>query len=199
MRKGMLFFSQYRTLRRIFLKNLKKYLRFVGPYRPGAFFLQDGVLRPTVWPLLCSDECGPGSGGIGSVGPGGPVPPQIPAGRYVRPMRRNTARRSRTRILPSGPTAVLPGRVYAVLPGRVYVADLCWFAGTDARCFARPDIAVLRGGCTPFCRGERSLFCRTGRIDRNISYLCPGSRPVFLAPHPLRCTPLSAHRDACPA
>ena len=90
MRKGMLFFSQYRTLRRIFLKNLKKYLRFVGPYRPGAFFLQDGVLRPTVWPLLCSDECGPGSGGIGSVGPGGPVPPQIPAGRYVRPMRRNT-------------------------------------------------------------------------------------------------------------
>ena len=51
MRKGMLFFSQYRTLRRIFLKNLKKYLRFVGPYRPGAFFLQDGVLRPTVWPL----------------------------------------------------------------------------------------------------------------------------------------------------
>ena len=67
MRKGMLFFSQYRTLRRIFLKNLKKYLRFVGPYRPGAFFLQDGVLRPTVWPLLCSDECGPGSGGIGSV------------------------------------------------------------------------------------------------------------------------------------
>ena len=57
MRKGMLFFSQYRTLRRIFLKNLKKYLRFVGPYRPGAFFLQDGVLRPTVWPLLCSDEC----------------------------------------------------------------------------------------------------------------------------------------------
>lgn len=171
MRKGMLFFSQYRTLRRIFLKNLKKYLRFVGPYRPGAFFLQDGVLRPTVWPLLCSDECGPGSGGIGSVGPGGPVPPQIPAGRYVRPMRRNTARRSRTRILPSGPAAVLPGRVYA----------------------------VLRGGCTPFCRGERSLFCRTGRIDRNISYLCPGSRPVFLAPHPLRCTPLSAHRDACPA
>ena len=140
MRKGMLFFSQYRTLRRIFLKNLKKYLRFVGPYRPGAFFLQDGVLRPTVWPLLCSDECGPGSGGIGSVGPGGPVPPQIPAGRYVRPMRRNTARRSRTRIVPSGPAAVLPGRVYAVLPGRVYVADLCWFAGTDARCFARPDL-----------------------------------------------------------
>ena len=83
MRKGMLFFSQYRTLRRIFLKNLKKYLRFVGPYRPGAFFLQDGVLRPTVWPLLCSDECGPGSGGIGSVGPGGPVPPQIPAGRFA--------------------------------------------------------------------------------------------------------------------
>ena len=36
MRKGMLFFSQYRTLRRIFLKNLKKYLRFVRPYRPGA-------------------------------------------------------------------------------------------------------------------------------------------------------------------
>lgn len=84
MRKGMLFFSQYRTLRRIFLKNLKKYLRFVGPYRPGSFFLQDGVLQPTVWPLLCSDECGPEyipeSGGIGSVGPGGPVPPQIPAG-----------------------------------------------------------------------------------------------------------------------
>ena len=184
MRKGMLFFSQYRTLRRIFLKNLKKYLRFVGPYRPGAFFLQDGVLRPTVWPLLCSDECGPGSGGIGSVGPGGPVPPQIPAGRYVRPMRRNTARRSRTRILPSGPAAVrtfagLPGRMHAVLPDRTF--------------------AVLWGGCTPFCRGERSLFCRTGRIDRNISYLCPGSRPVFLAPHPLRCTPLSAHRDACPA
>jgi len=150
MRKGMLFFSQYRTLRRIFLKNLKKYLRFVGPYRPGAFFLQDGVLQPTVWPLLCSDECGPEyipeSGGIGSVGPGGPVPPQIPAGRYVRPMRRNTARRSRTRILPSGPAAVLPGRMHAVLPertltvlpGRVYVADLCWFAGTDARCFVGP-------------------------------------------------------------
>lgn len=140
MRKGMLFFSQYRTLWRIFLKNLKKYLRFVGPYRPGAFFLQDGVLQPTVWPLLCSDECGseyiPESGGIGSVGPGGPVPPQIPAGRYVRPMRRNTARRSRTRILPSGPAAVLPGRVYAVLLGRVYVADFCWFAGTDARRFA---------------------------------------------------------------
>lgn len=145
MRKGMLFFSQYRTLRRIFLKNLKKYLRFVGPYRPGAFFLQDGVLRPTVWPLLCSDECGPGSGGIGSVGPGGPVPPQIPAGRYVRPMRRNTARRSRTRILPSGPAAVLPGRVYAVFPGRVYVADLCWFAGTDARCFARQDLRCFAG------------------------------------------------------
>ena len=138
MRKGMLFFSQYRTLWRIFLKNLKKYLQFVGPYRPGAFFLQDGFLRPTVWPLLCSDECGPGSGGIGigSVGPGGPVPPQIPAGRYVRPMRRNTARRSRTRILPSGPAAVLPGRVYAVLPGRVYVADLCWFARPDFRRFA---------------------------------------------------------------
>ena len=199
MRKGMLFFSQYRTLRRIFLKNLKKYLRFVGPYRPGAFFLQDGVLRPTVWPLLCSDECGPGSGGIGSVGPGGPVPPQIPAGRYVRPMRRNTARRSRTRILPSGPAAVLPGRVYAVLPGRVYVADLCWFAGTDARCFARPDLRCFAGWMHAVFRGERSLFCRTGRIDRNISYLCPGSRPVFLAPHPLRCTPLSAHRDACPA
>lgn len=141
MRKGMLFFSQYRTLRRIFLKNLKKYLRFVGPYRPGAFFLQDGVLQPTVWPLLCSDECGleyiPESGGIGSVGPGGPVPPQIPAGRYVRPMRRNTARRSRTRILPSGPAAVLPGRVY--------VADLRCFAGTDARCFARPDLRCFAG------------------------------------------------------
>ena len=75
--------------------------------------------------------------------------------------------------------AGLPGRMHAVLPDRTF--------------------AVLRGGCTPFCRGERSLFCRTGRIDRNISYLCPGSRPVFLAPHPLRCTPLSAHRDACPA
>ena len=158
MRKGMLFFSQYRTLRRIFLKNLKKYLRFVGPYRPGAFFLQDGVLRPTVWPLLCSDECGPGSGrigrtyrpagicgGTGPPGPTLPMPPQIPAGRYVRPMRRNTARRSRTRILPSGPAAVLPGRVYAVLPGRVYVADLCWFAGTDARCFARPDLRCFAG------------------------------------------------------
>ena len=170
MRKGMLFFSQYRTLRRIFLKNLKKYLRFVGPYRPGAFFLQDGVLRPTVWPLLCSDDCGPGSGGIGSVGPGGPVPPQIPAGRYVRPMRRNTARRSRTRILPSGPAAVLPDRTFAVLPG----------------------------GCTPFCRGERSLFCRSGRIDRNISYLCPGSRPVFLAPHPLRCAPAECPQRCVP-
>lgn len=170
MRKGMLFFSQYRTLRRIFLKNLKKYLRFVGPYRPGAFFLQDGVLRPTVWPLLCSDECGPGSGGIGSVGPGGPVPPQIPAGRYVRPMRRNTARRSRTRILPSGPAAVLPDRTFAVLPG----------------------------GCTPFCRGERSLFCWSGRIDRNISYLCPGSRPVFLAPHPLRCAPAECPQRCVP-
>ena len=154
MRKGMLFFSQYRTLRRIFLKNLKKYLRFVGPYRPGAFFLQDGVLRPTVWPLLCSDECGPGSGGIGSVA--GAVMGafimsaldngmSMMAGRYVRPMRRNTARRSRTRILPSGPAAVLPGRVYAVLPGRVYVADLCWFAGTDARCFARPDLRCFAG------------------------------------------------------
>ena len=170
MRQGMLFFSQYRTLRRIFLKNLKKYLRFVGPYRPGAFFLQDGVLRPTVWPLLCSDECGPGSGGIGSVGPGGPVPPQIPAGRYVRPMRRNTARRSRTRILPSCPAAVLPDRTFAVLPG----------------------------GCTPFCRGERSLFCRSGRIDRNISYLCPGSRPVFLAPHPLRCAPAECPQRCVP-
>ena len=180
----MLFFSQYRTLWRIFLKNLKKYLRFVGPYRPGAFFLQDGVLRPTVWPLLCSDECGPGSGGIGSVGPGGPVPPQIPAGRYVRPMRRNTARRSRTRILPSGPGcmlrtfAVLPGRMHAVLPDRTF--------------------AVLPGGCTPFCRGERSLFCRSGRIDRNISYLCPGSRPVFLASHPLRCAPAECPQRCVP-
>ena len=144
MRKGMLFFSQYRTLRRIFLKNLKKYLRFVGPYRPGAFFLQDGVLRPTVWPLLCSDECGPGSGGIGSVGPGGPVPPQIPAGRYVRPMRRNTARRSRTRILPSGPAAVLPGRVYAVLPG----GGVCC-----------GPLLVCRDGCTLFCPTGPSLFC----------------------------------------
>ena len=182
----MLFFSQYRTLRRIFLKNLKKYLRFVGPYRPGAFFLQDGVLRPTVWPLLCSDECGPGSGGIGSVGPGGPVPPQIPAGRYVRPMLRVPPQfcRDGCMLFYRGGCmlrtfAGLPGRMHAVLPDRTF--------------------AVLRGGCTPFCRGERSLFCRTGRIDRNISYLCPGSRPVFLAPHPLRCTPLSAHRDACPA
>ena len=89
--------------------------------------------------------------------------------------------------------AGLPGRMHAVLPDRTF--------------------AVLRGGCTPFCRGERSLFCRTGRIDRNISYLCPGSRPVFLVPHPRRCTredapakmhprrcpPLSARRDACPA
>ena len=183
MRKGMLFFSQYRTLRRIFLKNLKKYLRFVGPYRPGAFFLQDGVLRPTVWPLLCSDECGPGSGGIGSVGPGGGirpgglerasclrVPPQFCRDGCMLFYRGGCMLRT---------FAGLPGRMHAVLPDRTF--------------------AVLRGGCTPFCRGERSLFCRTGRIDRNISYLCPGSRPVFLAPHPLRCTPLSAHRDACPA
>ena len=200
MRKGMLFFSQYRTLRRIFLKNLKKYLRFVGPYRPGAFFLQDGVLRPTVWPLLCSDECGPGSGGIGSVGPGGPGPPQIPAGADmcdrcggIRPggLERASCLRVPPQFCRDGcmlfyrggcmlrTFAGLPGRMHAVLPDRTF--------------------AVLRGGCTPFCRGERSLFCRTGRIDRNISYLCPGSRPVFLAPHPLRCTPLSAHRDACPA
>lgn len=40
MRKGMLFFSQYRTPRVIFLKNLKKYLRFVSPCRRGASFLQ---------------------------------------------------------------------------------------------------------------------------------------------------------------
>ena len=198
MRKGMLFFSQYRTLRRIFLKNLKKYLRFVGPYRPGAFFLQDGVLRPTVWPLLCSDECGPGSGGIGSVGPGGPVPPQIPAGRYVRPMRRNTARRSRTRILPSGPAAVLPGRVYAVFPGRVYVADLCWFAGTDARCFARQDLRCFAGWMHAVLP-ERTLTVLSDRDGfRNISYLCPGSRPVFLAPHPLRCAPAECPQRCVP-
>lgn len=38
MRKGMLFFSQYRTPCVIFLKNLKKYLHFVTLYRCGAFF-----------------------------------------------------------------------------------------------------------------------------------------------------------------
>ena len=185
MRKGMLFFSQYRTLRRIFLKNLKKYLRFVGPYRPGAFFLQDGVLRPTVWPLLCSDRDRAASAASG------------PADRCRRRFRRadmcdrcggirpgGLERASCLRVPPQfcrdgcrlfyrggcmlRTFAGLPGRMHAVLPDRTF--------------------AVLPGGCTPFCRGERSLFCRTGRIDRNISDLCPGSRPVFLAPHPLRCT-----------
>ncbi len=188
MRKGMLFFSQYRTLWRIFLKNLKKYLRFVGPYRPGAFFLQDGVLQPTVWPLLCSDECGseyipeyiPESGGIGSVGPGGPVPPQIPAGRYVRPMRRNTARRSRTRILPSGPAAVLPGRVYAVLPGRVYVADFCWFAGTDARCFARPDLRCFAGtDARRFAGANAHCFVGPGALTGIFRTFVPEAVPCF--------------------
>lgn len=74
--------------------------------------------------------------------------------------------------------AVLPGRMHAVLPDRTF--------------------AVLPGGCTPFCRGERSLFCRSGRIDRNISYLCPGSRPVFLAPHPLRCAPAECPQRCVP-
>ena len=74
--------------------------------------------------------------------------------------------------------AGLPGRMHAVLPDRTF--------------------PVLPGGCTPFCRGERSLFCRAGRIDRNISYLCPGSRPVFLAPHPLRCAPAECPQRCVP-
>ena len=139
MRKGMLFFSQYRTLWRIFLKNLKKYLRFVGPYRPGAFFLQDGVLRPTVWPLLCSDECGPGSGGIGSVGPAADS---------------------------GGPICATDAAEYGPEVSNAHLAfgSRRSFAGTGVGCFTGAGVCcgpllVCRDGCTLFCPTGPSLFC----------------------------------------
>lgn len=203
MRKGMLFFSQYRTLRRSFLKNLKNTCDLSDHIAPERFFCRmesfglrfgpcfaaTNADRNTYRNRVASAASGPAArcrrrfrradmcDRCGGIRPGGlerasclRVPPQFCRDGCMLFYRGGCMLRT---------FAGLPGRMHAVLPDRTF--------------------AVLRGGCTPFCRGERSLFCRTGRIDRNISYLCPGSRPVFLAPHPLRCTPLSAHRDACPA
>ena len=159
MRKGMLFFSQYRTLRRSFLKNLKNTCDLSDHIAPERFFCRMESFGLRFGPCFAATNAD-----------------------------RNTYR-NRVASAASGPAARCRRR------------------------FRRADMYDRCGGIRPgglerasslrvpplFCRGERSLFCRAGRIDRNISYLCPGSRPVFLAPHPLRCTPLSARRDAHPA
>lgn len=180
MRKGMLFFSQYRTLRRIFLKILKNTCDLSDHIAPERFFCRTESFGLRFGPCFAATNADRDRAASAASGP---------ADRCRRRFRRadmcdrcggirpgGLERASCLRVPPQffrggcmlRTFAGLPGRMHAVLPDRTF--------------------AVLPGGCTPFCRGERSLFCRTGRIDRNISYLCPGSRPVFLVPHPLRCT-----------
>ena len=157
------YFFTARTLRRIFLKNLKKYLRFVGPASPRAFFCRMESFGLRFWPLLCSDECGPGSGR-----------------HRQRRARRTSAAADSSRpryvrlrcggIRPGGlerasalvPPQFLPGRVACCLPGRVYVADLAGLPGRMGAVLPDRTFAVLRGGCTPFCR-ERTLTVLSDR------------------------------------
>ncbi len=143
MRKGMLFFSQYRTLRRIFLKNLKKYLRFVGPYRPGAFFLQDGVLRPTVWPCFAATNADRDRAASAASGP-----------------RTGAAADS------GGPICATDAAEYGPEVSNAHLAfgSRRSFAGTGVCCFTGAGVCcgpllVCRDGCTLFCPTGPSLFC----------------------------------------
>lgn len=144
MRKGMLFFSQYRTLRRIFLKNLKKYLRFVGPYRPGAFFLQDGVLRAYGLAPALQRRMRTG------------------IGRH----RQRRARRTGAAADSGGPICATDAAEYGPEVSNAHLAfgSRRSFAGTGVCCFTGAGVCcgpllVCRDGCTLFCPTGPSLFC----------------------------------------
>ncbi len=143
MRKGMLFFSQYRTLRRIFLKNLKKYLRFVGPYRPGAFFCRTESFGLRFGPCFAATNADRDRAASAASGP---------ADRCRRRFRRAECATDAAEYGPEVSNAHLAFGSRRSFAG----TGVCCFTGAGVCC---GPLLVCRDGCTLFCPTGPSLFC----------------------------------------
>lgn len=144
MRKGMLFFSQYRTLRRIFLKNLKKIPAICRTISPRSVF--SAGWSPSAYGLAPALQRRMRTG----------------IGRH----RQRRARRTGAAADSGGPICATDAAEYGPEVSNAHLAfgSRRSFAGTGVCCFTGAGVCcgpllVCRDGCTLFCPTGPSLFC----------------------------------------
>lgn len=143
MRKGMLFFSQYRTLRRIFLKNLKNTCDLSDHIAPERFFCRTESFGLRFGPCFAATNADRDRAASAASGP---------ADRCRRRFRRGDMCDRCGGIRPGGLERASCLRV----PPQ-FCRDGCMLFFRGGVCCG--PLLVCRDGCTLFCPTGPSLFC----------------------------------------